>query len=134
MARPFLRVTSVTIGTDRPSELAHFYSELLGWPVSADEPPVPGDPVRGGWAQTRPPDGEPGPTLNFEHERYFVAPVWPAQEGHQTASQHLDVWVEDLEAAVAWAVSRGARLAGVQPQEDVRVMLDPSGHPFCLFL
>ena len=25
-------------------------------------------------------------------------------------------------------------LAGFQPQQDVRVHLDPAGHPFCLFL
>ncbi|ACQ78431.1 Glyoxalase/bleomycin resistance protein/dioxygenase [Beutenbergia cavernae DSM 12333] len=134
MPRPSLRVTSVTIGTDRPNDLAHFYAELLGWPVSADEPAVPGDPVRGGWAQIRPPEGESGPTLNFEFERYFTAPVWPAEEARQTASQHLDVWVEDLDAAVGWAVEHGARLAEVQPQDDVRVLFDPSGHPFCLFL
>jgi hypothetical protein len=28
----------------------------------------------------------------------------------------------------------GATLAQVQPQDDVRVLLDPDGHPFCLFL
>jgi hypothetical protein len=28
----------------------------------------------------------------------------------------------------------GAVLAEVQPQDDVRVLFDPSGHPFCLFL
>ncbi|RAS69945.1 hypothetical protein C8D87_101245 [Lentzea atacamensis] len=28
----------------------------------------------------------------------------------------------------------GAVPAGVQPQEDVRVLFDPDWHPFCLFL
>ena len=32
-----------------------------------------------------------------------------------------------------WAIAAGAILADVQPQEHVRVMLDPAGHPFCLF-
>jgi hypothetical protein len=27
----------------------------------------------------------------------------------------------------------GAVLAEYQPQDDVRVYLDPAGHPFCLF-
>ena len=27
----------------------------------------------------------------------------------------------------------GASLAPVQPQTDVRVLLDPAGHPFCLW-
>ena len=132
--RPSLRVTAVTIGTDRPHELAHFYEHLLGWPVTAEDPPDPVDPVRGGWAQIRPPDGEQGPTLNFEYELQFTRPVWPSAAGKQTASQHLDIRVDDLSAAVEWAVGQGATLADFQPQEDVRVLLDPSGHPFCLFL
>lgn len=59
--------------------------------------------------------------------------MWPAEEGQQTASQHLDVRVDDLDAAVEWAESQGARLADFQPQHRVRVMIDPDGHPFCLF-
>lgn len=131
---PSLAVTSVTIGTDRPRELAQFYAGLLGWTVSADDSPDPDDRDSGGWAQLRPPPDQGGPTLNFEFERHFTPPIWPAQAGRQVASQHLDIWVQDLEAAVAWALERGARLAEPQPQQDVRVLLDPSGHPFCLFL
>jgi hypothetical protein len=47
---------------------------------------------------------------------------------------HLDIQVEDLVAATAFAQSLGARAAEFQPQADVRVMLDPDGHPFCLFV
>jgi hypothetical protein len=46
---------------------------------------------------------------------------------------HLDIAVEDVAAGVAWAVAAGATLASYQPQEHVRVLLDPAGHPFCLF-
>ena len=46
---------------------------------------------------------------------------------------HLDIAVEDVASAVAWAVEAGATLASYQPQEHVRVLLDPAGHPFCLF-
>jgi hypothetical protein len=46
---------------------------------------------------------------------------------------HLDIAVEDLESGIAWALEAGARLADFQPQAHVRVMLDPVGHPFCLF-
>lgn len=132
MTRPKLRLTSVTIGTSRPRELASFYAGLLGWPVTASEPPQPGMPEQSGWAQTKPSDGS-GPTLNFEYELHFQRPVWPAEAGRQTASQHLDIRVEDLAGAVRWAESHGARLADVQPQERVRVMIDPDGHPFCLY-
>jgi hypothetical protein len=46
---------------------------------------------------------------------------------------HLDIEVEDLDAAVALAVEAGATVAEFRPQDDVRVCLDPAGHPFCLF-
>jgi catechol 2,3-dioxygenase-like lactoylglutathione lyase family enzyme len=134
MARPSLTLTSVTIGSSRPCELAQFYAGLLGWRVTASEPPGPGMPEEAGWAQVRPPRAVSGPTLNFEWERCYQRPVWPAEEGRQTASQHLDIRVDDLAAAVAWAESRGARLADFQPQDSVRVMIDPDGHPFCLYL
>lgn len=47
---------------------------------------------------------------------------------------HLDIGVDDLDAASAHAVAAGARVAQFQPQAGVRVHLDPAGHPFCLFL
>jgi catechol 2,3-dioxygenase-like lactoylglutathione lyase family enzyme len=40
----------------------------------------------------------------------------------------------DLPGAVAHALEVGARLADHQPQDDVRVCLDPAGHPFCLWV
>jgi hypothetical protein len=45
---------------------------------------------------------------------------------------HLDIEVKDLDAAIADAVALGARVAEFQPQDNVRVLLDPAGHPFCL--
>jgi len=47
---------------------------------------------------------------------------------------HLDIEVTDLAAATEHAVAAGAVLAGYQPQELVRVLLDPAGHPFCLWV
>jgi hypothetical protein len=35
---------------------------------------------------------------------------------------------------VAYALEVGAEQASFQPQQDVRVMLDPAGHPFCLYV
>jgi len=46
---------------------------------------------------------------------------------------HLDIAVDDLDEAVVWALEAGATLAEHQPQDQVRVLLDPAGHPFCLF-
>ena len=126
---PRIEWTSVTIGAPAPRELAAFYAALLGGEVTASEPARPGEPEQAGWAQVR----TDGRTLNFEFEQCWAAPVWPARPGQQLASQHLDLYVADLPAATAWALECGARLAEQQPQPDVRVLLDPAGHPFCLF-
>ncbi|WP_406707872.1 VOC family protein [Streptomyces halobius] len=47
---------------------------------------------------------------------------------------HLDIRVDDLEAAGAYAITLGATRAETQPQDDVCVFFDPASHPFCLFL
>ncbi len=133
MTQPRMRVSAVTIGAPNPRALAAFYERLLGWSVSREEGPKPGAPPDAGWAQLRPPPGEAGPTLNFEYEADYVPPVWPSVAGEQQIMEHLDIGVENLEEAVAWALEAGATLAEYQPQEHVRVMLDPAGHPFCLF-
>ncbi|HMD93781.1 MAG TPA: VOC family protein [Trebonia sp.] len=58
----------------------------------------------------------------------------PAAEGRQQMMMHLDIAVEDLAPAVADALELGATLPDFQSQDDVRVLLDPAGHPFCLYL
>jgi hypothetical protein len=127
MGQPRLQVGAVTITSEpgRASELADFYHRLLGWPIVDVGP-------NGGWAQLRPPEGETGPTINVEEDREHGRPVWPSQPGRQTATMHLDIGVDDLDAAVTWAIRAGATQAEHQPQQHVRVMLDPHGHPFCL--
>lgn len=129
IVRPSLQLTSVTVSCPAPRALADFYVLLLGGRLTASEQAGPGEPPDAGWAQV----ACGAVTLNFEWERHWTPPVWPAEPGHQTATQHLDIAVQDLTAATAWAVSCGGRLAPVQPQDDVRVLFDPAGHPFCLF-
>jgi catechol 2,3-dioxygenase-like lactoylglutathione lyase family enzyme len=131
---PRLQLSSVTIGCPNPRELAGFYADLLGAGITANDPPRPGEPDAAGWAQIRTPNDSGIVTLNFEYERHWAPPVWPSEPGKQHITEHLDIRVEDLESAVAWALECGATLADFQPQEDVRVCLDPAGHPFCLFL
>jgi catechol 2,3-dioxygenase-like lactoylglutathione lyase family enzyme len=126
-------ITSLTIGAPAPRELAAFYARLLDWPVAVDEAAPPGSAPEDGWAQLRPPAGRIGPVLSFEYEAEYRTPAWPSEPGKQHITVHLDIAVDDLGAAVAWGTQAGARLAEFQPQEDVRVMLDPAGHPFCFF-
>jgi catechol 2,3-dioxygenase-like lactoylglutathione lyase family enzyme len=128
-----IRVTSVTIAAPDPLALADFYARLLGRPVTEKDGPRPGEPPTAGWAQIRRPEDGSQPTLNFEYERVWDTPKWPSEPGTQHASQHLDIYVSDLDAAVEHALQAGATLAPVQPQQTVRVLFDPAGHPFCLF-
>jgi len=104
--------------------LAHFYARLLGWQVFSED--ETGAAVA--------PSEDAGYNLAFETEKHYVRPVWPTVEGEPQMSMHLDIEVDDLDEAVAHAVEVGAELASYQPQETVRVMLDPAGHPFCLYL
>lgn len=129
--RPRMRITGPVLDGADPVALARFYERLLGWPIVAIEGPRPGFPPTDGWAKVRAPDGSM--KIEFQWDPHYAAPTWPSQPGQQVMMMHLDIGVEDLAAGVEWAVASGARLAAHQPQEGVRVMLDPEGHPFCLF-
>lgn len=76
---------------------------------------------------------ETGTGLSFQLEEAHTPPVWPAGPGDQQMQMHLDIWVENLDSGVVRAKLLGAWLSDSQPQDDVRVTLDPAGHPFCLF-
>lgn len=114
-------LVATVIGSPDPLVLARFYERLLGWTITY---------VAEDWVKLRPTEG---PGLSFQLEEPYVPPVWPAAEGDQHMQMHLDIEVVDLEEAVARALELGAVLAGLQPQDDVRVLLDPHGHPCCLF-
>jgi predicted enzyme related to lactoylglutathione lyase len=120
---PRLTLTAAVLDTPDPRGLARFYQQLLGWPLGTDDPE---------WATLRSEDGSAG--LSFQLEEDHVRPVWPAGPGDPRMQLHLDIEVDDLESAVAHAVAAGAEVAGFQPQDDVRVCLDPAGHPFCLWV
>jgi len=122
---PSFTLTATVLGTPDPQGLARFYQRLLGWPIRDD-----GDE----WATLRPEGGGTG--LSFQLERDHVPPVWPPEPGTQQMQTHLDLEVDDLDAACALAEEAGARRIGGHddPAELVRVYADPAGHPFCLFV
>jgi catechol 2,3-dioxygenase-like lactoylglutathione lyase family enzyme len=122
MEPPRMRISATVLDAPDPPELGAFYARLLGWTVTESDAT---------WTMVRPPDGGTG--LSFQFEPVYVPPVWPGVPDEQLMMSHLDIAVDDLEAAVAWALKAGAKPADHQPQEHVRVMLDPAGHPFCLF-
>jgi catechol 2,3-dioxygenase-like lactoylglutathione lyase family enzyme len=122
MPTPEFRLSSTVLGTTDPRGLASFYRELLDWKVVKESPE---------WVVLRPDDDTAG--LSFQLEESHVPPTWPSGPGDQQMQAHLDIAVDDLDAGVARATALGASLAAYQPQDDVRVLVDPAGHPFCLF-
>ncbi len=120
---PRLTLTTVNLSAPAPGVLARFYARLLGWEIGTEEPD---------WVVLRPAAGGVG--LAFQTEPSYARPTWPANDRDQQMMMHLEIRVDDLDAAGVHASACGATLAEFQPQDDVRVYLDPDGHPFCLWL
>jgi Glyoxalase-like domain len=121
--RPWIRPNGVVLDSPDAQRLAAFWEQLTGWPRRSNEPD---------WVTLVAPDDGIG--LSFQTDEKHVRPIWPAAPGDPHMQIHLDVEVQDLAAAVEFATSLGAQVAEFQPQESVRVMLDPAGHPFCLWV
>ncbi|WP_199736358.1 VOC family protein [Micromonospora sp. HM5-17] len=117
------QLRSVVIDCPDTRALATFYSELLGLPITYD-----GGDEDDGWIVL---GGGPGehPRLAFQRAPGLQEPRWP--DPNRPQQFHLDVTVDDIEAAEAKVLRLGAtRLPGGGP--GFRVYADPAGHPFCL--
>ena len=107
-----------TIDCDDPGPVADFYSRLLGLTISySDDNAVMLS-------------GESGPALGFGRVDHYTPPPWPDEQSEKQF--HLDLNVDDVEAAAQRAIELGATVPEHQPGETWRVLLDPAGHPFCL--
>ena len=73
--------------------------------------------------------------LGFQLAPNHVPPEWP--DGTPQQQIHVDLWVDDFEAAHEKATSLGARL--LKPADDpdaaeiFQVYADPAGHPLCIY-
>ena len=94
-----------------------FWSHLLGWPVAHSE---------GDYAMLT----GPSHALGFGRVENHEPPAWP--NTHGSKQFHFDLAVADLDSAAKAAVEFGATVPEDQPGDTWRVLLDPSGHPFCL--
>jgi predicted enzyme related to lactoylglutathione lyase len=127
-ATPSMTWTTLTIDCADAESLGRFYSQLFGWEIVARD--------GAGWLQLRHPEGGIG--INIQAEDAYEPPVWPERPGHQAKMMHLEVLVDDLDAAVRAVVAAGGAEAAHQPPDRdrtrLRIVLDPAGHPFCLFV
>ncbi|WP_406216799.1 VOC family protein [Streptomyces canus] len=108
----------VVLDCPDPRALAGFYAGVLGGSVEGE----------GDWVDLRTPGG---PSLAFQSAPGFVPPKWPAPDASQQF--HLDLTVEDLDAAEKEVLALGAKPLDTEDRSRTfRVYADPAGHPFCL--
>jgi catechol 2,3-dioxygenase-like lactoylglutathione lyase family enzyme len=123
-----IRWTGLAIDCVDVGPVVRFYERLLGFERRAFDPPL--------WAQLWDPAG--GVHLNIQGEPWYEPPTWPEQAGAQAKMLHLEVEVDDVPAAVGLALEAGGTEALWQPPDRdpdrLRVVLDPAGHPLCLFV
>lgn len=113
------RTPNLVIDCPDPGQLATFYGTLLAFEVKIDDD--------NSWAEVR---SESWPPISFQRVEDFQPPQWPGQVHPQ--QMHLDVVVDDLDAAEGPTIELGATKCEEQPGTSFRVFLDPAGHPFCL--
>ncbi|HWM06739.1 MAG TPA: VOC family protein [Actinophytocola sp.] len=111
------RLGSVVLDCPDPHALADFYARLLDWPTDERDDQ--------GWATI---EGPAGAMIEFQRAADYQPPTWPEPDRPQML--HLDLRVDDLDAAHERAVELGAQL--LDTQRTFRVYADPAGHPFCL--
>ena len=130
-----MRMTGPVLDAPDVTALARFWSTFMGWEVRDMAGPRPGHPPGDGWAMIRPADDST--KIEIQFEEHFIRPVYPGAAGQQGMQIHLDIQVDEVAEAVAWAIDCGAIEAASQPEgrdrTSLRVMLDPAGHPFCLW-
>jgi len=100
--------------------LAEFYRSIIGGEIHHSDDD---------WAELHTAEGK----LAFQKIDDHRPPTWPNGDVPQQA--HLDIEVDDLDAAEVAVLGIGAVKAETQPlPESFRVFLDPAGHPFCIVL
>ncbi len=125
-----VRLQTVVLDARDPHALARFYAELLGKEITrqVDYWVDIGDSATG--------------RLSFQRAPDHQAPHWP--DPASSMQIHLDIEVDDIEAAEAHALALGARRLPWDSAQEMaqglrlegsggfRVYTDPAGHPFCL--
>ncbi len=120
MPSPVATLKMVSLDSTDAGRDAAFWSAALGWEIIAS-----GE----GYAMLAGPEQ----ALGFGTVPDYEPPKWPNPNG--TKQFHFDLAVDDLQSAEQQLVALGATRPEDQPGADRwTVLLDPSGHPFCLTL
>ena len=112
------RLHHMVIDCPDPTQLATFYSELLGLPMTYKDD---------GWVVIAKNDTTSG--IAFQRAPDHQPPRWPDPEHPQ--QYHFEVMVDDVATAGQQCVQLGARPL-TSAARTSSVYADPAGHPFCL--
>lgn len=122
-----MRLGAIVIDSNDIEKLASFYEALLGW--TKNQQIHDGEKCivlsKDDYSET---------PLVFQEDPDYVAPKWPTTKEEQQQMIHLDFYVsiDEYETKVEHAVKCGAKISEEQFTDKWKVMLDPSGHPFCI--
>jgi catechol 2,3-dioxygenase-like lactoylglutathione lyase family enzyme len=127
-----VQLKTVSIDCSDADEQAAFYSRLLGWTIDrrGDVDAVSG---RSGWVTLPNPGGGIG--LAFGRAEWYEPPTWPQAKVVDEDDAFRGRRARPCRSRRA-GLGRGgfSRTSPARPGPDqVRVMLDPAGHPFCLY-
>lgn len=101
-----------------PAVLAEFYRQVLGWDVTLHGPEFA--EISGG-----------GNRILFSRVEGYEGPGWP--DSLAPKRYHLCLQADHVAEAVEHCLELGAEKPVFQPGGDRwTVLIDPSGHPFCL--
>jgi predicted enzyme related to lactoylglutathione lyase len=117
MVDPVAAWAAVTVDCVEPERVCEFWSRMLGAPVRTIGLP--------GWFRIGP-TAQGGPAITFQ-------PVHEEKVGKSRI--HLDLWVEELDAAIALVRDLGGRFTDeihVYDEGTVVVMSDVEENEFCL--
>lgn len=114
----FPRLAGVSLDSADPKQLADFYRQLLGLELYFESDHFVA--LKGA-----------GILVTTQRVEDHVPANWPS--GPAPKQIHLELAVDDLDAAESAALALGATRAAEQPAPDRwRVLIDPAGHPFCI--
>ncbi|MBA4700799.1 MAG: VOC family protein [Ruminococcus sp.] len=122
-----MRLGAIVLDSDNIEELSDFYARLLGWTKSSQ--------INEGekWITVIKDDYSETP-LVFQENPDYRKPKWPSNKTEQQQMIHLDFYVstDEFESKIEHAIRCGAKMSESQFSNSWKVMIDISGHPFCI--
>lgn len=118
---------AIVIDSNNIEELSSFYEKFLGWTknVQIQEGEKWITVVKADYSET---------PLVFQENHDYTEPKWPSNKEEQGQMIHLDFYVseDEFESKIEHAIKCGAKMAEEQFSNNWKVMIDTSGHPFCI--